>query len=179
MSRFCTSTRRSERVPTTRLDSRARKSVCIFFALSGIFLATDRMQAARTGDDWSRLTPDIIKAPVVVELTHNPCQPAVPESTRRLQQPRTVNDDPGVGLQTTLSKRLRSVVRGGHQPLVLIDNKLIRPGDSIPLMEEGQGTLWKLTLKEVHSDRLVWFIESTGVGPRDVVTWLDQFLRGI
>lgn len=179
MSRFCTSKRSSERVPTSRPNSKAIKSVYIFFALAGIFQATGRMRAARTGDDWSRLTPDIIKAPVVVELIHNPCQPAVPESTRRLQQPRTANDDPGVGLQTTLSKRLRSVVRGGQQPLVLIDSKLIRPGDSIPLVEEGQGTLWKLTLKEVHSDRLVWLFESTGAGPREVVTWLDQFLRGI
>lgn len=135
---------------------------------------------ARAGSDWERLTPEKLKAPIIVELTRNPCQPAVPESTQALQASRT-KDDVTTAVQAALSSRIRSVVRGAVQPVVLIDTRLIRAGDEIVLDENsktGGRSTWKLRLKEVLSDRLVWMVETNAGGTKEIITWLDQFLRG-
>lgn len=133
---------------------------------------------ARTEGGWEQLTPDKLKTPVAVELTHNPCQPAVPESTRALKSLSLSKEDPTTLIQTLISKRLRSVVRGGPQPLVLIESRLISPGDTLLLDGDEKSSGWKLKLKAVFSDHLVWMAQGAGVDAREIVTWLDLFLRG-
>lgn len=147
--------------------------------LAGVLLAT--ALGARPNEDWGQWTPDRLKTPVTVELTRNPCQPAVPESTRPLRPSAKEKDDWTPLIQASLAGRVRSVVRAGPQPVVLLGQRLVRPGDEVTLEgDHGAGSAvvsCRLRLKAIASDRLIWMAEPPGEPAREVVCWLDLFLR--
>jgi len=97
------------------------------------------------------------KQPVEVVIRRNPFQ-ASSEPERPLPLLRD-KDDPATKLPTLLSGRIRSVIRDPH-PLLLIEGVVVQPGDEVHLGREPLLPKYRVVLKAIEDDRLVFHLTS-------------------
>lgn len=124
---------------------------------------------------WTGYTPLVLKEPVPVRPGRNPFQPAVIDSTRRLFSNQ---DEASMKLQAALDGKISSVVRG-RVPTVLVGSRIFRQGDEfyelVPVNGPNGTTMrkasflqgYRLTLKSVDADKLVFRLDSTSSQKRD------------
>jgi hypothetical protein len=116
-------------------------------------------QAARSEFNYSTALPHL-KKPIEVSLSRNPFK-AVEEPERPLPVLRD-KDDPVLKLPVVLAGKVRSVMRQ-PKPLVLVDGNVFQPGDEVRV---GSGPLipkYRVVLKSIEDDRLVFVLISVDV----------------
>lgn len=127
-----------------------------WFALTLFLLAAVGAQASRKEFNYAVGLPSK-KQPIEVVIRRNPLQ-ASSEPERPLPLLRD-NDDPATRLPVLLSGRIRSVIRE-PRPLLLIDGLVVQPGDEARLGREPLLPTYRVVLKSIENDRLVFHLTS-------------------
>lgn len=129
-------------------------------------------------EQWSLLEPQVLKAPVGVELGRNPLQPlSSGVAVRSFQGERA---ELAERLARYLKGRIKSVIRDGDRSQVFIGSRGYVHGQELSLAQEGARSVrsLKIVLKRIEAERLVFLVtysESASVLPADVVVPLDPF----
>lgn len=97
------------------------------------------------------------KKPVEVVVRRNPFQAAL-EPDRPLPVLRD-KDDPATKLPVLLTPHIRSVIRD-PRPLLLMDGVVVQPGDEVRLGKDGLLPKYRVVLKSIESDRLIFHLTS-------------------
>ena len=130
---------------------------------------------------WARYHPTKLKAPVATGFARNPLQPAVVADHRPSVGSPGAAEEITPRLEMALDGRLRSVIRG-HEPIIVVDGRVIRIGDELTLGPARERPLpeAKTKLKQVMTDRLVFHVAGgTAEKPIqcDVAYALPAFLK--
>ena len=128
----------------------------IGFTFIVFLLAAAGAEASRKEFSYSVGLPSK-KQPVEVVIHRNPFQ-ASSEPERPLPLFRD-RDDPATKLPTLLFGRIRSVIRDPRS-LVLIDDLVVQPGDEVRLGRDPFLPKYRVVLKTIGDDRLVFHLTS-------------------
>ncbi len=129
-------------------------TVTLFF-LVAVFTACARADCGEL--DLSVALPEKKQA-IEVSLRRNPFQ-AGADAEKPLPVLRD-KDDPALRLPAVLSTHIRSVLRLPH-PLVLIDAQVVQPGDEVKIGANPILPKYRVVLKSVDAERLVFQLTST------------------
>jgi|GEM_PF-2782342 len=132
------------------------KQFMIGYVVTGLLLLScvSPARANREEFDFRRAVPDK-KAALPVSLRRNPFQ-----ISGDREQPLPVlkdKNDPAAKLPVLLVPHIRSVV---HQPrpLLLVDGAVLQPGDELHLVKNDTFEKFRIVLREIGSDRLVFHL---------------------
>jgi hypothetical protein len=110
----------------------------------------------RSSFDFDRVRP-ASKAPVEVVVRKNPFQPAL-EPERPLPIIRHA-DDPVMKLGAAITPRIRSVLRK-PRALLLLKDQVLQPGDEVRAEPEAAVPKYRVVLRSIEEDRLVFHLAS-------------------
>jgi hypothetical protein len=156
-----------------------------FLALSlvlfpGLGLLVRGAEAPRPSapDAWASWEPRALKAPVAIELTHNPLQPlSTAPAPKSFSGGRA---ELAERLARFLKGRIKGVIRDGDRSSVFIGSRGYTQGQEIGLTPENDRSAHslKVVLKRIEAERLVFLVTysaSPSVMPADVAVPLDPF----
>ncbi len=156
----------------------------LMVVLLGLALGEDcRAAESRYGEDerWIDWMPQVLKAPVAIELRRTSLQNFAPSPTigfRTSVSKAELSDK----LSRSLLGRIQGVLRNETLRAVMIDGRCLRPGAEVPRaqVKSGDAAPYRIRVKSVDDDRVVFLVfenSSEGETCTAVPVLLEPLLR--
>jgi hypothetical protein len=132
-------------------------------------------------EKWSACTPQVLKAPVAIELKRDSLQPLASPvaSGSRVSASKA---ELGEKIARSLAGRIRGVLRSGALSTVLIDGRCVSVGRELTpsLGTASDATAPRIRLKSVNDDRLVFLVRQGAADGEEIIevsVMLDPILH--
>lgn len=163
-----------------RITAICFKQTLVLLLLGAVAAVAESDTNPEREGSWAMWEPQVLKAPIPVELRRNPLQPLSPVNVPT--QAALGRYELAENLSRALRGRIKSVIRSGALNAVFIDNKTYSPGQEVPVFPQS-GTasgVPQVRLKAIESERLLFLVLPPGRSQTtavEVAVALDPFCQ--